>query len=102
MAVLKLDQNNFDEVIKGGQPVVVDFWAAWCGPCRMISPIVEELADAYEGRVIVGKVNIDEQPDLAVRYRVASIPTLIRFENGQPVETLVGARPKQQVEALMQ
>ena len=85
------------EVLAAEKPVLVDFWATWCGPCRMLGPVVEELAEDLEGRVIVGKVNVDEESDLARRYRVASIPTLIVFENGAEVRRSVGVVPKEDI-----
>ncbi|MFR9307290.1 MAG: thioredoxin [Lachnospiraceae bacterium] len=102
MAEITLTEVNFEnEVLKSDKPVLVDFWATWCGPCRMLSPVISELAEEYEGRVKVGKVNVDEQQELAMKYRVASIPTVILFKDGQPVQTSVGARPKAQLEAML-
>ena len=102
MAVLTLTKENFDaEALKSDIPVLVDFWAEWCGPCRMFSPIVAEFAEANEGRVKVGKVNVDEQPDLAGRYGVMSIPTAILFKNGEIADTLVGVQPKTALEELI-
>lgn len=102
MAEITLTEVNFEnEVLKSDKPVLVDFWATWCGPCRMLSPVISELAEEYEGRVKVGKVNVDEQQELAMKYRVASIPTVILFKDGQPVQTSVGARPKVQLEAML-
>ena len=102
MAEITLTEVNFEnEVLKSDKPVLVDFWATWCGPCRMLSPVISELAEEYEGRVKVGKVNVDEQQELAMKYRVASIPTVILFKDGQPVQTSVGARPKSQLEAML-
>ena len=102
MAVLTLTKENFDaEALKSDIPVLVDFWAEWCGPCRMFSPIVDEFAEENEGRVKVGKANVDEQPDLAGRYGVMSIPTAILFKNGEIADTLVGVQPKTALEELI-
>ena len=83
-----------EDVINAPVPVVVDFWAAWCGPCRLIAPVVEELATAYDGRVKFVKLNVDENPDLAVQYKVMSIPTLGVFKDGKMIERIVGYMPK--------
>ncbi len=93
---------NFDQVLAQNPLVLVDFWAEWCAPCRMIAPILEELAREYEGRVLVAKLDVDENPKTAMRYRVMSIPTVILFKNGQPAEVLVGAQPKRNYEAKLQ
>lgn len=92
---------NFNEVINGELPVLVDFWASWCGPCRMIAPFVEQLADEYEGKVAFMKVNVDEQPELCEKYRVSSIPNLILFKDGDVVEQSAGARPKALIAAMI-
>ncbi len=92
---LTFDENNFEsEVLQSQTPVLVDFWAEWCGPCVMLAPTIDELAEEYAGRVKVGKVNVDQAPNLAARYGVQSIPTVILFDKGQPVERIVGAHPK--------
>ena len=89
------DENFSDEVLNSKVPVMVDFWAPWCGPCRMQGPIVEELAREYEGKEIkIGKLNVDEAPDSARRFHVMSIPTLIIFKNGQPVDQMIGVQDK--------
>ncbi len=102
MAILTLTKENFDaEVLGAKEPVLVDFWAGWCGPCRMFSPIVDEFAEENEGRVKVGKVNIDDEPDLASRYGVMSIPTAILFRGGEAAATLVGLQPKEKLTELL-
>lgn len=102
MAVTELTAQNFDEVISSSdKPVLVDFWASWCGPCRMFAPIVDEFAGEHQADVVVGKVNIDEEPDLAARYGVMSIPTAILYKNGEVAATLVGVQPKENLEALL-
>ncbi|MSQ28718.1 MAG: thioredoxin [Dehalococcoidia bacterium] len=93
-------EQSFDQdVLKSGSPVLVDFWAPWCAPCRHIAPIVEELSIEYDGKVAFAKVNTDEQPAIAQRYQIFSIPTLIIFKDGQPVKQLVGLRPKKDLKS---
>ena len=92
--VTTISKENLQEVLGVGKPAVIDFWAPWCGPCRMIGPIIDELAAAYEGRVIIGKCNIDENNAVAVEYGVRSIPTILFFKDGALVDRHVGAAPR--------
>ncbi|MBO5197683.1 MAG: thioredoxin [Lachnospiraceae bacterium] len=102
MAVKTFTADNFEqEVLKADKTVLVDFWASWCGPCRMLSPIVDEVAEELGDAVIVGKVNVDEEGDLAQEYRVMSIPTLLVFKNGSLVNTSVGVRSKSDIIAMV-
>jgi thioredoxin 1 len=100
-AVTSLSNNNFDAAVGAGTPVLVDFWAPWCGPCLSIAPILDELASEYGGRLAVAKVNVDNEPDLAARYRVTGIPTLILFKDGEVAERITGARPKSAFKAVL-
>jgi len=96
--ITTLDESTFDEQIASSDvPIVVDFWAEWCGPCKMIAPILSEVADEQAGKVQVAKLNVDENPDIARRFDVMSIPTLIVFKDGQPVKRMVGAAGKGQL-----
>ena len=93
--VYKFDESNFDaEVLQSDLPVFVDFYADWCGPCKMMSPVIDKLAEEYEGKIKVGKVNVDENGDLAVKYGIMSIPNMIFFKNGEVADRVVGAIPK--------
>jgi thioredoxin 1 len=95
MAKVFTDQNFEQEVLNSQKPVLVDFWAPWCGPCQMMGPIIEELAEELEGKVVVGKLNVDENPQMAQKYGIMGIPTLLVFKNGQVVEQFVGVQPKE-------
>lgn len=102
MAEIVITEQNFEEeVVNSELPVLVDFWAAWCGPCRMVAPIVAQIAEEQEGVIKVGKVDVDEQPALAARFGVMSIPTLMVFKGGELVNTVVGARPKAMIEEML-
>jgi len=95
MATVKVDTGNFQsDVLQASEPVIVDFWAEWCGPCKMIAPALEEISAEMQGKVKVAKLNIDENPELAARYGVRSIPTLMLFKNGEVADMKVGAAPK--------
>ena len=95
------DANFETEVLKSGTPVLVDFWAPWCGPCRAVAPIVEAIAQEFDGKVKVVKLNTDEEQEIAIKYGVGSIPTLMVFKNGEMVERVVGNRPKTELAALV-
>ncbi|MGI6617685.1 MAG: thioredoxin [Saccharofermentanales bacterium] len=95
---IELTKESFKEkVLDSDKPALVDFWAVWCGPCKMMAPVLDELAEAYEGKAVIAKVNVDEERELAQEYRVFSIPTLFIFKNGKVVDQLVGARPYDEV-----
>lgn len=101
--VLHLNAGNFEqEVLKSTQPVLVDFWASWCAPCRIVGPIVEQLAADYAGKVKIAKLNADEYPDIAQRFRIFSIPTLILFQEGRILNTIIGAQPKAQLSSFLE
>ena len=101
MSAISVNKNNFNqEVLNSDKPVLLDFWASWCGPCRMLSPIVDEIA-AERSDIKVGKINVDEQPELAAQFGVMSIPTLVVMKSGRIVNQAVGARPKAQILAML-
>ena len=102
MAEITLTSANFEtEVLKSDIPVLVDFWASWCGPCRMLAPVIEEIAGEYKGKVKVGKVNVDDEPALANMFGIESIPTVMVFKGGKLVNTSLGYRPKEQITAML-
>jgi thioredoxin 1 len=102
---LVITDSNFDELLKSGKPLVVDFWAEWCGPCKMIGPIVEDLSHEFEDKVIIGKLDVDENNDITTRYGIRNIPTILFFKDGVQVDKQVGATQKsvmiQKIEALL-
>lgn len=101
--VLTIKSENFEElVLKSSVPVLVDFWANWCGPCRAVSPIIDELADEFDGRFKIGKVNVDEENTLVNNFNIMSIPTMIAFKDGNQVERVIGARSKKDLKALLE
>ena len=103
MATVKVDNANFQaEVLESDVPVVVDFWAEWCGPCKMIAPSLEEISAEMDGKVKIAKLNIDDHPNTPGKYGVRGIPTMILFKDGQPVETKVGAAPKAQIKSWLE
>ena len=102
MEEVNLTSENFEEeVLKSEKPVLVDFWATWCGPCKMLAPVISEIAEKYEGKVKVGKVNIDNEKELAVRYQISSIPTLMLFKNGEVSNMTVGFQSKSELERMI-
>lgn len=102
MAEIKITSANFEqEVLNSDIPVLVDFWATWCGPCMMLAPVIEEIADEHEGEIKVGKVNVDEEQGLAMQFGITSIPTIMLFNGGKAVKTEIGYMPKNQIENML-
>ncbi len=101
MSVLQINKQNFDSVLQSEKPVLLDFYADWCGPCRMVSPIVDEIAEENP-QYVVGKINVDDEPELAMQFGVASIPTLVVLKQGEVVHQVMGARPKPQILKLLE
>ena len=103
MATLKITDENFDtEVLKSSKPIVVDFWAEWCGPCKMLTPTIDELATKYDGNVVVGKLNVDHHPTIATEYGIRSIPSLLFFKEGKVQNQIMGAVSKEEIEAAIE
>ena len=102
MAEITITKENFEkEVLNSDIPVLVDFWATWCGPCRILAPIIEEIAEEYDGKVKVGKVNVDEEEELAVKFGISSIPTVLLFKNGQIADKSIGYKAKSHFESML-
>lgn len=98
---INLTNENYESILSSDSPVVVDFWATWCGPCKMVSPVIEDLADEFEGKTSVCKLNVDEMPDVASQYKIMSIPTVMIFKNGEVVDKAVGVRTKEEYQNMI-
>ena len=100
-AVVTITDDNFQQLLDGGKPLFIDFWAVWCGPCRLVGPIVEQLAPSYDGKAVIGKLDVDNNPRTAATFGVTSIPTMIMFKDGKQVDRMVGARPKGELQSFI-
>ena len=101
MSELKITKENIEQVLRSDIPVLIDFWATWCGPCRMMSSVVAELAEEYTDKAIIGKVNVDEEPELSNAFKIVSIPTIVVIKNGEIIDSVVGYRPKEDIEKII-
>ncbi len=100
--IVEFTKNNFDQIVTNSdKPVLVDFWASWCGPCRAVAPVMEQLAEEYDGKAVIGKVNVDDENEISAKFRIMSIPTVMLFKGGQVVDKIVGSRPKADFENLL-
>ena len=97
-----ITSENFKSLKNGDQPLVVDFWATWCGPCRMVAPIIEELSKEYDGKVVIGKCDVEDNEDIAAEFGIRNIPTILFFKNGEVVDKIIGAQPKAKIEEKIQ
>jgi len=100
--IINVTNENYESIINGNNPVLVDFWASWCGPCRMVGPVIENLADEYAGKAAVCKVNVDDMPDLASQYKIMSIPTVMVIKNGEILDKAVGVRTKEEYQGMIE
>ena len=100
--VINITSENYESVLKSEKPIVVDFWATWCGPCRMVGPVIESLAEEYDGKTSVCKLNVDENPDLATEYKIMSIPTVMIMKNGEIVDKAVGVRTREEYQSMIE